>query len=153
MKDFWEDLGKRIGETAENMTAMAGDAIEIQRLKSQVRNLARGNAVDLMELGRTIYDRYKAGEEVDENAKALCEAIRDREASMGEYEKKIAQIKGASECPKCGKMVAKDMTYCPYCGEKVEKPDKETADADEYTDEAAGEAAEEPAADTEEKAE
>ena len=61
MKDFWEDLGKRIGETAENMTAMAGDAIEIQRLKSQVRNLARGNAVDLMELGRTIYDRYKAG--------------------------------------------------------------------------------------------
>ena len=67
MKDFWEDLGKRIGETAENMTAMAGDAIEIQRLKSQVRNLARGNAVDLMELGRTIYDRYKAGEEVEES--------------------------------------------------------------------------------------
>ena len=148
MKDFWEDLGKRIGETAENMTAMAGDAIEIQRLKSQVRNLARGNAVDLMELGRTIYDRYKAGEEVDENAKALCEAIRDREASMGEYEKKIAQIKGASECPKCGKMVAKDMAYCPYCGEKVEKIDEDAAD--EYADEEAGETVEEP---TEEKAE
>ena len=128
MKDFWEDLGKRIGETAENMTAMAGDAIEIQRLKSQVRNLARGNAVDLMELGRTIYDRYKAGEEVEESAKALCDAIKDREASMGEYEKKIAKIKGASECPKCGKMVAKDMAYCPYCGEKVEKINAEPAD-------------------------
>lgn len=148
MKDFWEDLGKRIGETAENMTAMAGDAIEIQRLKSQVRNLARGNAVDLMELGRTIYDRYKAGEEVEESAKALCDAIRDREASMGEYEKKIAQIKGASECPKCGKMVAKDMAYCPYCGEKVEKIDEDAAD--EYADEEAGETVEEP---TEEKAE
>ena len=73
-----------------------GDAIEIQRLKSQVRNLARGNAVDLMELGRTIYDRYKAGEEVEESTKALCDAIKDREASMGEYEKKIAKIKGAS---------------------------------------------------------
>ena len=141
MKDFWEDLGKRIGETAENMTAMAGDAIEIQRLKSQVRNLARGNAVDLMELGRTIYDRYKAGEEVDENAKALCEAIRDREASMGEYEKKIAEIKGASECPKCGKMVAKDMAYCPYCGEKIDRTSK--AEDDELTEEAADAAAEE----------
>lgn len=141
MKDFWEDLGKRIGETAENMTAMAGDAIEIQRLKSQVRNLARGNAVDLMELGRTIYDRYKAGEEVDENAKALCEAIRDREASMGEYEKKIAQIKGASECPKCGKMVAKDMAYCPYCGEKIDRTSE--AEDDELTEEAADAAAEE----------
>ena len=141
MKDFWEDLGKRIGETAENMTAMAGDAIEIQRLKSQVRNLARGNAVDLMELGRTIYDRYKAGEEVDENAKALCEAIRDRETSMGEYEKKIAQIKGASECPKCGKMVAKDMAYCPYCGEKIDRTSE--AEDDELTEEAADAAAEE----------
>lgn len=146
MKDFWEDLGKRIGETAENMTAMAGDAIEIQRLKSQVRNLARGNAVDLMELGRTIYDRYKAGEEVEESAKALCDAIKDREASMGEYEKKIAKIKGASECPKCGKMVAKDMAYCPYCGEKVEKINAEPADedaADEYAEDAAGETVEE----------
>ena len=129
MKDFWEDLGKRIGETAENMTAMAGDAIEIQRLKSQVRNLARGNAVDLMELGRTIYDRYKAGEEVEESAKALCDAIKDR-----------------SECPKCGKMVAKDMAYCPYCGEKVEKINAEPADedaADEYAEDAAGETVEE----------
>lgn len=156
MKDFWEDLGKRIGETAENMTAMAGDAIEIQRLKSQVRNLARGNAVDLMELGRTIYDRYKAGEEVEESAKALCDAIKDREASMGEYEKKIAKIKGASECPKCGKMVAKDMAYCPYCGEKVEKIDAEPADADaadEYAEDAAGETVEEAGATAEEPTE
>ena len=47
------------------MTSKAGDAIEIQKLKSQVRSLARGNAVDLMELGKTIYDRFKAGEEVE----------------------------------------------------------------------------------------
>ena len=33
MRDFFEDLGKRIGETAETMTNKAGDAIEIQRLK------------------------------------------------------------------------------------------------------------------------
>ena len=79
MRDFFEDLGKRIGETAETMTNMAGEAIEIQRLKSQIRTLARGNAVDLMELGKSIYDRYKAGEEVEESAQALCDAIRDRE--------------------------------------------------------------------------
>ena len=35
MKDFFEDLGKRIGETAETMTNKAGEAIEIQRLKGQ----------------------------------------------------------------------------------------------------------------------
>ena len=119
MRDFFEDLGKRIGETAETMTNMAGEAIEIQRLKSQIRTLARGNAVDLMELGKSIYDRYKAGEEVEENAQALCDAIRDRESTIGEYEKKISKIKGASECSKCGKMVGKDMAFCPYAADEA----------------------------------
>lgn len=141
MKDFWEDLGKRIGETAESVTSMAGDAIEIQRMKSQMRSLARGNAVDLMELGHTIYDRYKAGDEVEEGVKALCDAIRDREESISEYEKKIAEIKGASECPNCGKMVGREMAFCPYCGEKIDRTAE--AEDDELTEEAADAAAEE----------
>ena len=76
MKDFFEDLGKRIGETAETMTNMAGEAIEIQRLKSQIRTLARGNAVDLMELGKSIYDRYKASMTVIKQARKLRRARR-----------------------------------------------------------------------------
>ena len=139
MRDFFEDLGKRIGETAETMTNKAGDAIEIQRLKSQIRGLARGNAVDLMELGKMIYE---AGEEVEETAKGLCDAIQSRETSMEDYEKKIAKIKGASECSNCGKLVAKDMAFCPYCGEKVtstvdgeyEETEGEAEAADSYAD-------------------
>ena len=55
------------------MTAKAGDAIEIQKLKAQIRELARGNAEDLMELGQSIYDRFE-NERTDE-LKGLCEAI------------------------------------------------------------------------------
>lgn len=135
MRDFLEDLGKRIGETAETMTNMAGDAIEIQRMKGQIRSLARGNAVDLMELGKTIYDRYKAGGEVGEEAAGRCDAIKDREAAIGEYEKKIAKIKGASECSNCGKMVGKDMAFCPYCGEKVISDAEEESENTEETEE------------------
>ena len=144
MRDFFGELGKRIGETAETMTSRAGDAIEIQRLKGQIRDLARGNAVDLMDLGKTIYDRYKAGEELEDSVKGICDAIKKREESIADYEKKISRIKGAAECPNCGKMVAKDMAYCPYCGkpavhgEETEAEDPEDA-AEEET--AAGAAA------------
>ncbi len=141
MRDFFEDLGRRLGETAETVTSKAGDAIEIQRIKGQIRGLARGNAVDLMELGRTIYDRYKAGEEVEESAKALCDAVKDREAAIEDYEKKIAKIRGASACSGCGRMVSKDMSYCPYCGEKMPVYDAEAEEvqaaeeaADDYAD-------------------
>ena len=107
---------------------------QIQRMKGQIRSLARGNAVDLMELGKTIYDRYKAGGEVGEEAAGRCDAIKDREAAIGEYEKKIAKIKGASECSNCGKMVGKDMAFCPYCGEKVISDAEEESDdpSDDY---------------------
>ena len=39
MKDFFEDLGKRLSETAEAVTAKAGDAIEIQKLKAQMQKI------------------------------------------------------------------------------------------------------------------
>ena len=39
MRNFLEDLGKRLGETAESMTNKAGEAMEIQKLKSQIRTL------------------------------------------------------------------------------------------------------------------
>ena len=39
MGTFFEDLGKRLGETAETMTNKAGEAMEIQKLKNQIRTL------------------------------------------------------------------------------------------------------------------
>lgn len=123
MKDFFEDLGKRLEETAETMTNKAGEAIEIQRLKGKVRALARENAVDLMEMGRMVYESYKKGESVDEKSKTLCDAVIGREENMKEYNKKIAHLKGGYECASCGKMVGKDMIYCPYCGAKAEPED------------------------------
>lgn len=124
MKDFFEDLGKRLGETAETVTCKAGEALEIQRLKSKARRLARENAVDLMEMGRMVYDHYKAGGDVSEEAEALCESISARETAMNSCNKKIAKLKGAFECRSCGKMVAKDMAFCPYCGAKAEEEEE-----------------------------
>jgi len=137
MKDFFEDLGKRLSETAEAVTAKAGDAIEIQKLKAQIRELARGNAEDLMELGQSIYDRFENGEELDEASKGLCEAI----ASIEEYENKIEGLKGACECTRCGKMVAKDMAFCPYCGSPVTE-EEDIFEADDLAQEVREEAEE-----------
>ena len=123
------------------MTAKAGDAIEIQKLKAQIRELARGNAEDLMELGQSIYDRFENGEELDEASKGLCEAIASRKESIEEYENKIEGLKGACECTRCGKMVAKDMAFCPYCGSPVVE-EEDIFEADDLAQEAREEAEE-----------
>lgn len=119
MRHLWEDFGKRLGEAAESVTNKAGEAMEIQKLKSQIRTLERENDNDLAELGLAVYDQFKSGTEVGEEAAGLCEAIQSREESIAECMQKISDVKGDSQCEECGKIVGKGMAYCPFCGHKM----------------------------------
>lgn len=152
MGSFFEDLGKRLGETAETVTNKAGEAVEIQKLKSQIRSLERENDNDLAELGLAVYDQFKDGAELGEEAAGLCEAIQSREESIAEYLQKISDIKGDLECEECGKTLGKGMAYCPYCGAKapesvITEPEEEET-TEEVLEEAAPAAEEEAAAET-----
>lgn len=128
MKDFFEDLGKKIGETAEAVTNMAGEAMEIQRIKNQIRSLERSNDRDMVDLGKMLYDRFKEGEMFDTEVMELCDAVQKREEKIAEYEEEAASLKGAVKCTGCQKNVAKDMAYCPFCGTKAPE---QTCDAEE----------------------
>ena len=119
MTNFLGDLGKKIGETAETMISMAGDSVEVQKLKGQIRNLERGNSHDMEDLGRAVYQQFLDSGKVDESAQELCEAIRSRESDIAECVEKISQIKGEQKCPVCGKVVARGMAFCPYCGTQM----------------------------------
>ena len=133
MGTFWEDLGKKFGETAETVTNKAGEVVEVQKLKNQIRALERGNESDFVDLGRMVYAQFKNGVDMSVEASGLCEAIQSREESIGEYEKQIIDVRGEFSCSSCGKTVAKGMFYCPYCGEKTPEDLKEKAK--EYTTE------------------
>ena len=129
MNSFFEDLGKKISETTETVTSKAEEMMEIQRLKGQIRTLERGNDADLLAMGRFLYEKYQAGEVMEEEVQTLCEKIDQRTESMEKHQAKIETIKGTTSCTNCGKQVAKEMAYCPYCGAKKE-PDiwEETGD-------------------------
>ena len=107
MKSFFEDLGKKIGETTETVTSKAGEMMEIQRLRGQIRTLERGNEADMLEMGRFLYEKYQAGEAMDEQVQMLCEKIDNRTESIERHQAKIEEIKGTSTCAECGKQVAK----------------------------------------------
>lgn len=129
MRTFFEDLGKRLGETAETVTTKAGEAVEIQKLKNQVRVLERDIEEDFAEIGRMVYEQFKAGDDVDEEAAAFCEAVKSREESIAEYKQKIVALKGCIKCESCGRDLAKGMVYCPYCGTKApEKAEEDIAE-------------------------
>lgn len=61
MVDFFEDLGRKISDVANDIGKKTEDTIEIQKLKSDMRTLRRANDRDLMDMGRMVYDKFVQG--------------------------------------------------------------------------------------------
>ena len=62
MAGFFDDLGKRLSETANDLGKKAEDTLEIQKRKSDIRFLGRANDRDYMDIGKIIFE--KRNEEV-----------------------------------------------------------------------------------------
>ena len=121
MKEFFEDLGKFITETAGNVGKKTEEVMEVQKLKSQIRSLERSNQGDLTDLGKIIYERFRKEEAVDGELEVICEEIRKRRMIIVAFEKKLADMKGVKECVNCQELIEKDMKFCPHCGAEVKK--------------------------------
>lgn len=93
MADFFEDLGKRISDVASDIGKKTEDTIEIQKLKSEIRSLKRGNERDYIDIGKMVYDKFHKHEVLDLELIPLCETIEKRDESIEDYEGKIARIK------------------------------------------------------------
>lgn len=59
---FFEDLGRKISDVANDIGKKTEDTIEIQKLKSDMRTLRRANDRDLMDMGRMVYDKFVQGD-------------------------------------------------------------------------------------------
>ena len=144
MGDFFEDLGKRISETAEAVTKKTEEVVETQKIRNQIRVMERSNQRDYEALGKMIYNRFKKGEEINLKYIELCEEIEQREEAIEVYLKEIAELKGKDICQQCKGELDAGMAYCPKCGAKVgEEIFEEEIVPEEAAEEIVEEAAEE----------
>lgn len=93
MSDFFEELGKRITEVAEDIGKKTEDTIEVQKIKSQMRSLKRANERDFLEIGKKIYEKFKDGEVADTDCIKLCEDIEKRDEQLAENEEQLEKIR------------------------------------------------------------
>lgn len=93
MADFFDEFGKRISDMASDISRKAGDTLEIQKIKSEVRLLKRGNQRDFVDIGKAVYEKFTKNEIQDMDMIALCEAIEKREEEIERYEEQIVRIK------------------------------------------------------------
>lgn len=93
MADFFGEFGKRVSEIASDLGKKTEDTLEIQKIKSNIRALKRGNERDYMDIGKAVYEKFKKSEILDMSLVAFCEEIEKREEEIEKQEKEIARIK------------------------------------------------------------
>ena len=94
MTDFFNNLGKKFSDVAEELEKKTTDTLEIQKIKSEIRSLKRANERDLIDIGKMVYDKFHNGEISDIDYVVLCESIEKREEAIAEQEEAIKKIKG-----------------------------------------------------------
>lgn len=94
MGDFFNVLGKKITDVAEDLGKKTEETVEIQKIKSNIRSLKRANERDFIDIGKMVYDKFHDGEISDIAYVTLCEAIEKREEEIERLEEEVKKIKG-----------------------------------------------------------
>ena len=96
MSEFFRELGKKISDTASDISRKAEETFEIQKIKSDIRSLKRSNDKDLKDIGQMVYEKFQKGEVDDTEYISLCEEIEKREEEIEKQEEQIVKIKEES---------------------------------------------------------
>lgn len=93
MNDFFEDFGKKVSETADEVIQKTSEMIDIQKIKSQIRTLNRSSERNYKDIGKIIYEKFKENEIEDEAIIGLCEVIEKNDEAVTQCEQDIAERK------------------------------------------------------------
>lgn len=117
---MFDNLGKKIGDLAQNAAKKSGDMVEVTKLNINIKTEEDSIEALYDEIGKYCYIRYEAGNENDSSIVELCDKIKDHKEKIGALKDKINEIKNVFLCEKCGSEISKTSTFCGSCGAKVE---------------------------------
>ncbi len=115
---FFEQLGKRITDTGQNVARQTKNIADVTQLNNAIADREKKISQLMLSMGQSYYERHKNDETTEEPEK--MDAIRGLYKEIAENQEKIKQIKGVVKCGKCGADVPVDAMFCSVCGAKVE---------------------------------
>jgi len=127
---FFENISKKVTDTAKAAARKSGDLMEVTKLNLNIGAEEDKIKRKYMEIGKTVYEEYKKGEELPYAFRDLCEKVQEYERNIEEMKAKILQLKGLKNCPSCGAELDEEFAFCPKCGAKQEVPDEQSESED-----------------------
>ena len=121
-KEKVEEISKKVGDTATNtyntVADKSGKLIEETKLKIAISDKETDIDEVYEEIGKAVYEQYKAGEEVGKEFTKLAKKIDKLNEEIKDMNTKILYNKSLRVCASCGEVIALNSKFCTNCGEK-----------------------------------
>jgi Predicted membrane protein len=114
--DFFEDIGKRISKTAEEVGKKTNEVIAKQKVKNQIAAIKNEVLKHYEEIGRSIEEKYERQEEVEAEHLVLCKTISEKKKLIEIYKEQLIALARAKACKNCGAIIDKGDIFCKKCG-------------------------------------
>lgn len=118
MADF-KEFGDKACNFAKNMADKANEAVEIQKLKSRIREEKHDIDDIFNSIGRSVYNSYKEDAAVNSEFADACSRIDEKYDVIADLNDKIDAKKGCTRCANCQAVLNPGAAYCSKCGAPV----------------------------------
>lgn len=94
---FFQDLGKKITNAAQDASKKTSELIEISKLNSSINTEKAAIVETQKKIGSMVYDMFTAGEPLPEPLLVEVQSISEKNLAITNLENKIAEIKAEAE--------------------------------------------------------
>jgi len=129
---IWDDIGKKVSQGTKILSQKSSEVFEVTKVKLDIA--AEKDRINKLyeEIGKAVYENYKAGNPKSPDVTDKCQLIDEIEYKIKKLNQKTVHLKGGSICRDCGEIVNATQQYCHHCGRKLERTSRVVEDKDGY---------------------
>ena len=117
---IFDDVVVNAKSAAQTVGKMAGQFVDMSKLRINMSELNGEITKRYQELGRFIYEAKKAGSADEAELADQIAGIDDLYAQLSAVSAQYASMQNKVTCPACGKQMSTDSMFCSHCGAKLE---------------------------------
>ncbi|MDR1639745.1 MAG: zinc ribbon domain-containing protein [Clostridiales bacterium] len=115
---LFDNIGKRLASTTQNVVRNTKDITDIARLSSLISDDEKQAESLRQQIGKLYFETAEYDPET--LIGKLCLALAAATDRIEKHQNEILVIKGVKKCPYCGTEISQSAAFCGYCGERLD---------------------------------
>ena len=115
---FLDNISKTISDVGQSTLQKGKGMVDLAKYNSMVSEEEKKIQKLYEEIGSKYFEKYENNPE--ELFLQDIQDVKESKNKIEQYKKIIENLKGITQCPKCGAEISSDSAFCASCGAKLE---------------------------------